>query len=103
MIRAVAKIRVAGDAVAPRPESVRLTGKERRQLRAIERGLTGPEATRTRRRLALLCLDATAVALLAAGIFVVGGLPWLFAGCVAANLAACLHLDRRPGAPNRRR
>ncbi len=73
------------------PESVRLTAGERRQLRGIERGLDGK--TGTAGRLLRAGLDATTLALVAAGIFV--DLPWLFAGCVAGNLAACLHLDRR--------
>jgi hypothetical protein len=73
------------------PESVRLTPRERRQLRGIERGLDGRSGTTG--RLLRAGLDATTVALVAAGIFV--DLPWLFAGCVAGNLAACLHLDRR--------
>jgi hypothetical protein len=38
-------------------------------------------------------LDAVALALLAAGIFL--ALPWLFAACVAGNLAVCAHLERR--------
>ncbi|WP_410609799.1 hypothetical protein [Amycolatopsis sp. lyj-109] len=62
---------------------------ERRRLRGIERGLRA----RARSRLLLcLCLDAVALALLAAGIFL--ALPWLFAGCVAVNLAVCAHLER---------
>jgi hypothetical protein len=73
------------------PESVRLTARERRQLRGIERGLDGRSGTAG--RLLRAGLDATTLALLAASIFV--DLPWLFAGFVAGNLAACLHLDRR--------
>ncbi len=71
-------------------ESIHLTARERRQLRGIERGLRGAPPGRTLLRLGL---DAAALALVTAGIFV--DLPWLFAGCVAVNLAACLHLDRR--------
>jgi fatty acid desaturase len=43
----------------------------------------------------VLCLglDAVALALLAAGIFL--ALPWLFAGFVVGNLAVCLHFERR--------
>ncbi|MDX3186978.1 hypothetical protein PV458_01050 [Streptomyces sp. MN03-5084-2B] len=66
-----------------------LSAWERRRLHGIERGLrTGP-----RKRL-LLCagLDVVALALVAAGIFL--ALPWLFAGCVAVNLAVCAHLER---------
>ena len=61
---------------------------ERRRLRGIERGLR----TGSRSRL-LLCLglDAVALALLAAGIFL--ALPWLFAGFVAVNLAVCAHME----------
>jgi hypothetical protein len=77
--------------VTTRPESVRLTARERRQLRGIERGLLGTSSSG--RRMLCLGLDAAALALVTAGIFV--DLPWLFAGCVAANLAVCLHLDRR--------
>ena len=71
---------------------------ERRRLRGIERGLE-PASARVRPALCL-GLDAVALALLAAGIFL--ALPWLFAGCVAGNLAICLHLERssrttRPG------
>ncbi|MFB9690809.1 hypothetical protein [Amycolatopsis plumensis] len=65
---------------------------ERRRLRGIERGLR----TSTRSRLLpCLGLDAVALALLAAGIFL--ALPWLFAACVAGNLAVCVHLQRRSG------
>ncbi|KDN22489.1 hypothetical protein [Amycolatopsis rifamycinica] len=66
-----------------------LTAAERRRLRGIERGLRSGARGRL-----LLCLglDAVALALLAAGIFL--ALPWLFAGCVAGQLAVCLHLDR---------
>ncbi len=62
---------------------------ERRRLRGIERGLR----TGARRRLLCLGLAAVALASLAAGIFL--ALPWLFAACVAGNLAVCLHLGRR--------
>ncbi|MEU5266367.1 hypothetical protein [Amycolatopsis sp. NPDC021455] len=63
---------------------------ERRRLRGLEREL---RAARPRVPL-VLCLgsDAVALALVAAGIFL--ALPWLFAGCVAVNLAVCLHLER---------
>ena len=67
-----------------------LTAWERRRLRGIERGLQ--PGTRSR-LLPCLGLDAVALALLAAGIFV--ALPWLFAAFVAGNLAVCLHLERR--------
>ncbi|WP_410592238.1 hypothetical protein [Amycolatopsis sp. lyj-23] len=60
---------------------------ERRRLRGIERGLQ-PDARG--RRLLCVALDAVALALLAAGIFL--ALPWLFAACVAGNLAVCAHL-----------
>jgi hypothetical protein len=42
----------------------------------------------------VLCLglDAVALGLLAAGIFV--ALPWLFAAFVAGNLAVCVHHSR---------
>ncbi|HET6709538.1 hypothetical protein [Amycolatopsis sp.] len=67
-----------------------LAAWERRRLRGIERGLR----TGTRGRLVLcLVLDVLALTLLAAGIFV--ALPWLFAACVAGNVAVCLHLGRR--------
>ncbi|WP_143168558.1 hypothetical protein [Amycolatopsis australiensis] len=66
-----------------------LTPWERRQLRGIERGLRETAGGLPLR----LALDATALGFVGAGIFV--DLPWLFAGCVAVNLAACLHLDRR--------
>ena len=62
---------------------------ERRRLRGIERGLR--PGTR-RRLLPCLVLAAVAVGFLAAGIFV--ALPWLFAGCVAGQLAVCRYLDR---------
>jgi len=66
-----------------------LSAWERRRLHGIERGLrTGPRG----RLLLCLGLDAVALALVAAGIFV--ALPWLFAGCVAVNLAVCAHLER---------
>ncbi|MEA5367107.1 hypothetical protein VA596_46780 [Amycolatopsis sp., V23-08] len=81
--------------MATRPESVRLTARERRQLHGIERGLRG--ASGLGGTVVRLGLDAAALALVTAGIFV--DLSWLFAGCVAANFAACLHLDRRPGGP----
>lgn len=63
---------------------------ERRRLRGIERGLQPGVPGRL-----LLCLglDAVALGLLAAGIFL--ALPWLFAACVAGNLAVCAHLGRR--------
>lgn len=61
---------------------------ERRRLRGIERGLE----TGARRLRWCLCLDAVALALVAAGIFV--ALPWLFPACVAGNLAVCVHLQR---------
>ncbi|WP_410573806.1 hypothetical protein [Amycolatopsis sp. cmx-4-61] len=61
---------------------------ERRRLRGIERGL---EPDVRARRLLCAALDAVALALLAAGIFV--ALPWLFAACVAGNLAVCAHLE----------
>jgi hypothetical protein len=67
-----------------------LSARERRRLRGLERRLrtTGPRIP------LVLCLglDAVALALVAAGIFL--ALPWLFAGCVAVNLAVCLHLER---------
>jgi hypothetical protein len=67
-----------------------LSAWERRRLHGIERGL---RTTATRVPLpACLGLDAVALALVAAGIF--QALPWLFAACVAGNLAVCLHLDR---------
>ncbi|WP_410645808.1 hypothetical protein [Amycolatopsis sp. lyj-346] len=63
---------------------------ERRRLRGIERSL---RAGSPRRLLLCLALDAVALALLAAGIFL--ALPWLFAACVAGQIAVCLHLERR--------
>ncbi|MEU4249826.1 hypothetical protein AB0F15_20700 [Amycolatopsis sp. NPDC026612] len=63
---------------------------ERRRLRGIERGLRAGGAWA--RPALCLGLDAATLVLLAAGIFV--ALPWLFAGCVAANLAVCLHFER---------
>ncbi|MDQ7809316.1 hypothetical protein Q5425_36795 [Amycolatopsis sp. A133] len=67
-----------------------LSAWERRRLRGIERGL---QTSRARQRRLLLCagLDAAALALLAAGVFL--ALPWLFAACVVGNLAVCAHLD----------
>ncbi|MEU0531196.1 hypothetical protein [Amycolatopsis tolypomycina] len=67
-----------------------LAAWERRRLRAIERGL---RAGARARLAACLSLDALTLVLLAAGIF--WALPWLFAACVAGNLAVCLHLGRR--------
>ncbi|WP_206793683.1 hypothetical protein [Amycolatopsis sp. MtRt-6] len=63
---------------------------ERRRLRGIERDL---RPGRRRRLVWCLGLDALALALLAAGIFL--ALPWLFAACVAGNLAVCAHLEPR--------
>jgi hypothetical protein len=84
--------------VTTHPESVRLTARERRQLRGIERGLLGTSPVRTLLRAGL---DALALVLVTAGILV--DLPWLFAGCVAVNLAVCLHLDRPDRRTTRRR
>ena len=67
-----------------------LSAWERRRLRGIERRLrtTGAQIP----LVLCLALDTVALALVVAGIFL--ALPWLFAGCVAVNLAVCLHLER---------